>query len=185
MTIFSSSSPILRYIILSCIKHSHTKCVPYKRHDYERHCQHHICHWREWILEKYLPNNGRQHIQIFLNLLRAVCVYNVIILHQAVKVQLCFFIHSLFCCPFDYPIGPTFSVVFQVHVSVHRCNNLNKNSNQMYFVLKSLKLQHSRTGGHNEPSTTRDQKLQVQLRSSWWWTQWCPKHVERNNVNKI
>jgi len=25
----------------------------------------------------------------------------------------------------------------------------------------------------------------VQLRSSWWWTQWCPKHVERNNVNKI
>jgi len=46
-------------------------------------------------------------------------------------------------------------------------------------------LQHSRTGGHNEPSTTRDQRLHVQLRSSWWWTQWCPKHVERNNVNKI
>ena len=31
----------------------------------------------------------------------------------------------------------------------------------------------------------RDQRLHVQLRSSWWWTQWCPKHVERNNVNKI
>jgi len=46
-------------------------------------------------------------------------------------------------------------------------------------------LQHSRTGGHNEPSTTLDQRLHVQLRSSWWWTQWCPKHVERNNVNKI
>ena len=28
---------------------------------------------------------------------------------------------------------------FQVHGSVHRCNNLNKNANQMYFVLKSLK----------------------------------------------
>jgi len=27
------------------------------------------------------------------------------------------------------------------------------------------------------------QRLHVQLRSSWWWTQWCPKHVERNNVN--
>ena len=27
-------------------------------------------------------------------------------------------------------------------------------------------LQHSRTGGHNEPSTTRDEKLHVQLRSS-------------------
>ena len=25
----------------------------------------------------------------------------------------------------------------------------------------------------------------MQLRSSWWWTKWCPKHVERNNVNKI
>jgi len=49
----------------------------------------------------------------------------------------------------------------------------------MYFVLKSLnlELQHSKTGGHNEPSTTRDQRLHVQLRSSWWWTQWCPKHV--------
>jgi len=46
-------------------------------------------------------------------------------------------------------------------------------------------LQHSRTGGHNEPSTTRDQRLHVQLRSSWWWTQWRPKHVERNNVNEI
>ena len=64
----------------------------------------------------------------------------------------------------------------------------------MYFVLKSLKfiyiiplymLQHSRTGGHNEPSTTRDKRLHVQLRSSWWWTQLCPKHVERNNVNKF
>ena len=28
---------------------------------------------------------------------------------------------------------------FQVHGSVHRCNNLNKNANLMYFVLKSLK----------------------------------------------
>ena len=30
-------------------------------------------------------------------------------------------------------------------------------------------------------------KIQVhqQLRSSWWWTQWCPKHVERNSVNKF
>ena len=46
-------------------------------------------------------------------------------------------------------------------------------------------LQHSRTEGHNEPSTTRDQRLHVQLRSSWWWAQWCPKHVERNNVNEI
>ena len=27
-------------------------------------------------------------------------------------------------------------------------------------------LLHSRTGGHNEPSTTRDQRLHVQLRSS-------------------
>ena len=92
---------------------------------------------------------------------------------------------------------------FQVHGTVHRCNNLNKIANQMYFVLKILKilftlfrstcfghhcvhhqelfsctcslwsrvvlgslvlgslcppeqLQHSRTGGHNEPSTTRD-----------------------------
>ena len=27
-------------------------------------------------------------------------------------------------------------------------------------------LQHSRTGGHNEPSTTPDQRLHVQLRSS-------------------
>jgi len=52
-------------------------------------------------------------------------------------------------------------------------------------VLLCCKLQHSRTGGHNEPSTTRDQRLNFQLRSSWWWTQWCPKHVERNNVNKI
>jgi len=25
-----------------------------------------------------------------------------------------------------------------------------------------------------------DQRLHVQLRSSWWWTQWCPKHVELN-----
>jgi len=49
----------------------------------------------------------------------------------------------------------------------------------------TTELQHSRTGGHNEPSTTRDQRLHVQLRSSWWWTQWCPEHVERNNVNKI
>jgi hypothetical protein len=48
-----------------------------------------------------------------------------------------------------------------------------------------LQSQHSRTGGHNEPSTTRDQRLHVQRRSSWWWTQWCPKHVERNNVTKI
>jgi len=31
----------------------------------------------------------------------------------------------------------------------------------------------------------REQRLHVQLRSSWWWTQWCPKLVERNNVNKI
>jgi len=31
---------------------------------------------------------------------------------------------------------------------------------------KKQKLQHSRTGGHNEPSTTRDQRLHVQLRSS-------------------
>ena len=46
-------------------------------------------------------------------------------------------------------------------------------------------LQHSRIGGHNEPSTTRDQRLHVQLRSSWWGAQWCPKHVELNNVNKI
>ena len=52
-------------------------------------------------------------------------------------------------------------------------------------VLQSCSSQHSRTGGHNETSTTRDQRLHVQLRSSWWWTQWCPKHVERNNVNKI
>jgi len=50
---------------------------------------------------------------------------------------------------------------------------------------RTQQLQHSRTGGHNEPSTKRDQRLNVQLRSSWWWTQWCPKHVERNNVNKI
>ena len=28
---------------------------------------------------------------------------------------------------------------FQVHGSVHRCNNLNKDANQIYFVLKSLK----------------------------------------------
>ena len=27
---------------------------------------------------------------------------------------------------------------FQVHGSVHRCNNLNKNANQMYFVSKSF-----------------------------------------------
>ena len=52
-------------------------------------------------------------------------------------------------------------------------------------VLLCCKLQHSRTGRHNEPSTTRDQRLHVQLRSSWWWTQGCPKHVERNNVNKF
>ena len=31
------------------------------------------------------------------------------------------------------------SVIFQVHGSVHRYDNLNKNANQMYFVLKSLK----------------------------------------------
>ena len=49
----------------------------------------------------------------------------------------------------------------------------------------SAVLQHSRTGGHNEPSTTRDQRLHAQLRSSWWWARWCPEHVERNNVNKI
>ena len=48
-----------------------------------------------------------------------------------------------------------------------------------WFVLSS------RTGGHKEPSTTRDQRLHAHLRSSWWWTQRCPKHVERNNVNKI
>ena len=30
----------------------------------------------------------------------------------------------------------------------------------------SVQLQHSRTGGHNEPSTTQDQRLHVQLRSS-------------------
>jgi len=62
----------------------------------------------------------------------------------------------------------------------------------MYFVLKSLKMYlhysalhvsdtivsiirnfwaaHAVSGGHNEPSTTRDQRLHVQLRSSWWWT---------------
>jgi len=28
---------------------------------------------------------------------------------------------------------------FQVHGSVHRCSNLNRNANLMYFVLKSLK----------------------------------------------
>jgi len=33
----------------------------------------------------------------------------------------------------------TYKMTFQVHGSVHRCNNLNKNANQMYFVLKSLK----------------------------------------------
>ena len=37
-----------------------------------------------------------------------------------------------------------------------------------------------RTKHHTGPEI-----LHVQLRSSWWWTQWCPKHVERNNVNKI
>jgi len=39
-----------------------------------------------------------------------------------------------------------------------------------WFVVSSSpavqQLQHSRTGGHNEPSTTRDQRLHVQLRSS-------------------
>jgi len=73
---------------------------------------------------------------------------------------------------------------------------LNKNANYMYFVLKSLKIfyftlfcstcfrhhcvHHQEllsctcslwshvvdTGGHNEPSSTRDQRLYVQLRSS-------------------
>ena len=33
-------------------------------------------------------------------------------------------------------------------------------------VVLYLQLQHSRTGGHNEPSTTRDQRLHVQLRGS-------------------
>ena len=39
-----------------------------------------------------------------------------------------------------------------------------------WFLVSSspavLQLQHSRTGGHNEPSTTQDQRLHVQLRSS-------------------
>jgi len=38
---------------------------------------------------------------------------------------------------------------------------------------------------HTGNINTGDQRLHVQLRSSWWWTNWCPKHVERNNVNGI
>jgi len=81
--------------------------------------------------------------------------------------------------------------MFQVHGSVHRCNNLNKNANQMYYVLKSLKilftLFRSTCFGHH---CVHQQELlsctcSLWSRSSWWWTQWCPKHVERNNVNKI
>ena len=36
----------------------------------------------------------------------------------------------------------------------------------LYCIHFKDKLQHSRTGGPNEPSTTRDQRLHVQLRSS-------------------
>ena len=45
------------------------------------------------------------------------------------------------CLTFSYHIPECFkeNCGFQVHGSVHRCNNLNKNANQMYFVLKSLK----------------------------------------------
>ena len=35
-------------------------------------------------------------------------------------------------------VSNTFIDEFQVHGSVHRCSNSNKNANQMYFVLKSL-----------------------------------------------
>lgn len=112
-------SRILRYIVLNCIKHSHTECGPCKTHDCERHCQHHICNWTDWILKKYLPNNGRRQIQIFFNLLRTVCMYKVIILRQAMKVQLCFFFHSLFCCPFDYSVGSTFSAIFYVKLPTY------------------------------------------------------------------
>ena len=45
----------LRYTVINCITHSHTKCDTCKTHGYERHHQHHICHWSDWILKKYLP----------------------------------------------------------------------------------------------------------------------------------
>jgi hypothetical protein len=34
------------------------------------------------------------------------------------------------------------------------------------LICSLVNIQHSRPGGHNEPSTTRDQRLHVQLRSS-------------------
>jgi len=64
----------------------------------------------------------------------------------------------------------------------------------MYFFLKSLKFIYiiplyavttqqdwrtQRTKHHTGPETA------CAADSSWWWTQWCPKHVERNNVNKF
>ena len=89
------------------------------------------------------------------------------------------FIYIIQLYMFRTPLRPS-SGASQLHIqSLVQCG--------AWFVVSSSPtvLQHSRTGGHNEPSTTRDQRLHVQLRRSWWWTQWCPKHVERYNVNKI
>ena len=89
-----------------------------------------------------------------------------------------FFIYIIPLYMFRTPLCPS-SGASQLHMqSLVPCG--------AWFVVSSspTMLQHSRTGEHNEPSTTRNQRLHLQLRSSWWWTQWCPKHVERNNVNK-
>jgi hypothetical protein len=43
-------------------------------------------------------------------------------------------------------------------------------------------------GGNNRPNTTRwPETACAAIRSSWWWTQWCPKHVEqqKSEINFI
>jgi len=73
------------------------------------------------------------------------------------------FIYIILLYMFRTPLCPS-SGASQLHIqSLVPCG--------AWFVVSSspavtTKLQHSKTGGHNEPSTTRDQRLHVQLRSS-------------------
>jgi hypothetical protein len=40
----------------------------------------------------------------------------------------------------------------------------------------------SESSSNNRPNTTRwPETACAAIRSSWWWTQWCPKHVEQRN----
>jgi len=57
------------------------------------------------------------------------------------------------------PISGTVAEIFLQQIE-------NKQIKQLLDSKVKEQLQHSRTGGHNEPSTTRDQRLHVQLRSS-------------------